>query len=418
MTYEMDLLFPGRAPTRYDVVKLVGRPDLARAGIAASADAAPRVIAMVLSLRRSHSRTNRHPYRVAAIADLIGRQLRLEPADLERLRWAALSYEVGKLSLPRELTAPDLSIEQAELFATYPTRGVRMLGALSEWLGASARAVAHHTENWDGSGYPDRLSGDQIPLPARVVAVAVTFDHLTNGPGAIDIHSARRQIAGGAASDFDPEVVRALLRIDDRRLRAAAGRTLPSLRRLAALRPGPVAALLGTFLLISGVAMAGALIPASLDSVRLDRLFSFLETTSTSAPLAAVTTVETEPTAPSGTNPEPTTTLVDPTTTTTSEARRPGNSTTTTRAPTGTTATTPPTTSTSGSTTTSVSTTTTLAPTTTTTHHSTTTTTAPTTTTTTAPTTTTTDTTTTTTTEPPTTTTTEPPTTTTTTSSP
>ena len=426
MTYEMELLFPGKAPERSAVVKMVGQPELVRSPPQLPAEAATKVMAMVLSLRRTHARTNRHPYRVAAIADLIGRQLHLEPAELERLRWGALSYEIGKLALPPDLATPDLSIEQAELFATYPARGHRMLGALSEWLGASATAVAHHTENWDGSGYPDRLMGEEIPLPARVVAVAVTFDLLISGPDAIDIHAARRHIAGAASSDFDPEIVRALLRIDEGRLRSIAGRSTPGLRRLAALRPGPVLALMATFLLITGVAMAGALLPASFNSVQFDELLAFLETTSTSTALAAPTTAESDSSLPPSSTTrgtaESTSTLTGETTTTTTTALpRPDITTTTSRAATtttrlgttttslpgstttgavtttsgaATTTTRPPTTTTTsppGTTTTTAPTTTTAAPTTTTTAAPTTTTAVPTTTTTLAPTTTTTE---------------------------
>lgn len=360
MAYEVELLFPGPTPQRSEVVDLVRKPDLLRTASGSATEAAARVVAMVLALRHRHARINRHPNRVAAIASALGKEMNLDPSEIEKLRWAALSYEIGKLPLPAELSVGELSIEQAELLTTYPGRGIRMLGTLSEWLGPSAAAVAHHTESWDGTGYPDRLRGEEIPLPARVVAVAVAFDQLTSGHDAVDIHAARRHIAASASFDFDPAVVRALLRIDGKKVRAAIGRSAPVFRRFAALRPGPAMALVATFLVITGIAMAGALLPASISTVRFDELLAFLETTSTiSPPLAAPTTSIGSLPAVNTTIADPATSII-PVTVTTVEARRPGTTTSTTRGS-NTTTTTGTTTTVPNSTTTTASSTTTTA---------------------------------------------------------
>ena len=200
--YELDLAFPGRAPDRWD---LSSRPRIRSgcvAGVAGSSiggdqnldAAAAGILAMAITLPRHDARSSGYPHRVVDYSDLIARQLRIGDADRERLKWAALSHGIGKLLLDRELLAKsgELTAKEQESWETYPAKGMRLMGPMAAWLGGSATAVESHAENWDGSGFPDQMSEERIPLAARVVAVAASLDVLTTGAGAVNLDKARR----------------------------------------------------------------------------------------------------------------------------------------------------------------------------------------------------------------------------------
>ena len=405
MLYELSLVFPGRAPDRWGVVKQAKDPIRLRRKLAGSSIgrdqnidvAAATVLAMAISLPRHDRRSSGHPHRVVDYSDLIARKLRIGDADRERLKWAALSHGIGKLLLDRDLLTKtgEFTPKEQESWETYPDKGMRLIGPMAAWLGGSAAAVESHAENWDGSGFPNQKSEEQIPLTARVVAVAASLDVLTTGSGAINHDKARRLIAAASATDFDPDVVRAFMQIPPRTLRTASGwlsRLVPE-RAVAFLgRSGPAVALSAALLVTTAASLGGALLPlpdvTTIDlTAVLGLVISEDEATTTTTSQVSTTT------APAGT----TSTVGEATTTsfadvtTTSGPRRPTTTTSapaTTTTPGTTTTTIPSTTSTS---TPSTTTTTTRPPTTTT---STTTTQPPTTTTdTTAPTTTTTDTT-------------------------
>jgi HD-GYP domain-containing protein (c-di-GMP phosphodiesterase class II) len=407
MLYELALVFPGRAPDRWDVVKRAKDPIRLRRKLAGSSIgrdqnvdvAAATVLAMAITLPRHDRRSSGHPHRVVDYSDLIARQLRIGDADRERLKWAALSHGIGKLLLDRDLltTTGEFTPKEQEAWETYPAKGMRLIGPMAAWLGGSAAAVESHAENWDGSGFPDQKSEEQIPLAARVVAVAASLDVLTTGPGAVNHDKARRLIAAASATDFDPVVVRAFMQVPSRSLRAASGllsRLVPERATAFVGRSGPALALSAAFLVTTAASVGGALLPlpdlTTIDlTAVLDLVISEDEATTTSTSQVSTTTA---PAATTSTVGESTTTsLAD--VTTTSAPRRP-TTTTTSPGTTSTAATTTTTTTTipgTTSTSTSSTTTTTTRPPTTTTS---TTTQPPTTTTdTTAPTTTTTDTT-------------------------
>ena len=433
LLYELDLAFPGKAPGRWEIVAQTWEatrvPQLPgpTAGGSNLDAAAVAVLVMALAVHRHDHRASRHPHRIVVYTDLIARRFRIPDGDRERLKWAALSHGLGKLLLDSELLGKTggLTSKEQQTWETYPAKSRLLLTPLIPWMGESAEAVSSHAEGWDGRGFPDQKSGEEIPLFARIMAVAVSFDVLTTGAGAMSHEKARQLIAAASAKDFDPQVVRGFLQIPLSDLRAAAGSLIPFVPERASafiVRTGPVLALSAAFLVTTAAGVTGALLPladvTAIDVPVIQPLVVFDEApaTTTSTTLAETTTA---PPRPTSTVPEPTTTEAEFVTTT-----RPTTTTTTTRPPT--TTTTRPTTTTTRpptTTTTRPTTTTTRPPTTTTTTRPTTTTTRPpTTTTTTRPTTTTTatdntqpPTTTTDTTQPPTTTTdtTQPPTTTT-----
>jgi hypothetical protein len=140
----------------------------------------------------------------------------LNHQDTQALRFAGMLHDIGKLAIPnRALRMADgLSVVHLSRIATHPARGVEMLGDI-EFLKDSLDAILHHHERMDGRGYPAGLSGDDIPLFARVIAVADAFDSLTTSRAHRDAHTVEDAVAElrrRAGSQFDPSIVAALER--------------------------------------------------------------------------------------------------------------------------------------------------------------------------------------------------------------
>jgi putative nucleotidyltransferase with HDIG domain len=159
--------------------------------------------------------TENHSYRVAVYASKIGEALELGPERLEDVRAAALLHDIGKLEISRELLYKAARLTEAEFhqMRDHVERGASVL----EPVGGSLRRVipivlAHH-ERFDGSGY-HAVGGTAIPLEARVIAVADTYDALTSDRPyrrAMPPFEVKDIIAKGAGADFDPAVVAGFL---------------------------------------------------------------------------------------------------------------------------------------------------------------------------------------------------------------
>jgi putative nucleotidyltransferase with HDIG domain len=185
----MSLLFPDRAPSRFAVAWRSGSTrQLDRyvhghdqSGHREPLEAATQILVMVTALSSHDRRTRGHSERVRAYTDLIADELRLPQPDRDRLRWAALLHDVGKISVDVDILnksgAP--SPAEWEILHRHPIEGSRMIEPLRAWLGEWGLAVEQHHENFDGSGYPYGIAGDQISLGARIVAVADSFEVMT-----------------------------------------------------------------------------------------------------------------------------------------------------------------------------------------------------------------------------------------------
>lgn len=141
------------------------------------------VRAMSAALDSRDSTTAIHSINVANYAMAIGQVLDLDPGEVESLRIAGLLHDIGKIGVPEKvLTKPGkLTGEEFERMKQHAADSRKILSQIEfidEWKGLDFVAAAHH-EKLDGSGYPDGLSGDQIPLKARILAVADIFDALT-----------------------------------------------------------------------------------------------------------------------------------------------------------------------------------------------------------------------------------------------
>jgi HAMP domain-containing protein len=158
--------------------------------------------------------TRGHSGRVAKYSIIIGDGLGLSAEELDRLRIAALLHDVGKIGVDdRVLKKPGkLTDEEFELMKQHTVKGANIMRPVSQLKDMLPGIELHH-ERLDGQGYPYGLSGDQIPIMARIIAVADTFDAITtNRPyqSAMDLEYALERIRSLAVSRFDPKVVEAL----------------------------------------------------------------------------------------------------------------------------------------------------------------------------------------------------------------
>ncbi len=139
-----------------------------------------------------------HAERVTAYALALGRSLELSQQQLVDLYFAAMLHDIGKLG-----TGLDLGIEDLE----HPQRGANMV-ASADLLEAASEAIRHHHENYDGSGFPTGLRKEAIPLLARIVAVADTFDTLSSERGqAMPLREVEKALEARAGSELDPTLV-------------------------------------------------------------------------------------------------------------------------------------------------------------------------------------------------------------------
>src|SRR5580704_4466668 len=171
--------------------------------------------------------TRGHSGRVAKYSMIIGEYLKLDTGDLDRLRISALLHDVGKIGVEdRVLKKPGkLTDEEFELMKQHTVKGANIMRPVGQLKDVLPGIELHH-ERLDGAGYPYGLSGDQIPLMARIIAVADTLDAITtNRPyqSAMDLEYALDRIRSLAVARFDPKVVAALeSAVKDGRLRLSA----------------------------------------------------------------------------------------------------------------------------------------------------------------------------------------------------
>ncbi len=158
--------------------------------------------------------TRGHSGRVAKYSSIIGDGLGMKAEDLDRLRISALLHDVGKIGVDdRVLKKPgQLTEEEFEIMKQHPSKGANIMRPVAQ-LKEMLPGIELHHERMDGGGYPYGLQGDQIPLMARIIAVADTLDAITtNRPyqSAMDLEYALGRIRSLAVAKFDPEVVAAL----------------------------------------------------------------------------------------------------------------------------------------------------------------------------------------------------------------
>ncbi len=160
--------------------------------------------------------THGHSKRVTQYALILGEDLALEGDALSTLKFGALLHDIGKLGISPEILekrAP-LSPEEYEIVKEHPGIGERIIAPV-EFLQAARPIIRHHHERWDGRGYPDRLRGEEIPLGARIVAIADFYDAMLEDRPyrkALDPIKVAEEVRKGMGSLFDPDLCERFLK--------------------------------------------------------------------------------------------------------------------------------------------------------------------------------------------------------------
>lgn len=223
----LSLTFPDQAPSRFSVALRTGTVNKMQARMeqltedgldADAAVAAHQAVELVGALGHHERLTRGHTERVRAYADLIAKEMDLPEEDRQKLTWAVLLHDIGKLKVPAHILNKDgrPTNEEWDILKTHPAEGEAFLEPLAEWLGEWRLATSQHHERWDGEGYPRGLAGDEISLAGRITAVADAYDVITSKrsyKSAMSGEAGRQELVRCSGKQFDPAVVRAFLRV-------------------------------------------------------------------------------------------------------------------------------------------------------------------------------------------------------------
>jgi diguanylate cyclase (GGDEF)-like protein/putative nucleotidyltransferase with HDIG domain len=159
--------------------------------------------------------TGEHSEVVAELAAQVASSLGLGEREVERIRAAALLHDIGKVGIPDDILhkARDLSDGEWRTMREHPVIGERIVRTIPG-LGPVARVIRHEHENFDGSGYPDGLSGEDIPIGARIILACDAYHAMTSDRpyrAALPHAQAIRELAEGSGSQFDPKVTEMLI---------------------------------------------------------------------------------------------------------------------------------------------------------------------------------------------------------------
>lgn len=167
---------------------------------------------VINSLFAKSERESLHSKRVSELSELIATRMGLSSRDINRLRVTALMHDIGKIGVPEEILNKPSSLDSHEwsLMRRHSESGSRILSASKDFSDIATAVLEHH-ERWDGKGYPQGKSKEDISLYARIIMVADSFDAMTNErsykqPMAVD--EALKEISRCSGSQFDPEISR------------------------------------------------------------------------------------------------------------------------------------------------------------------------------------------------------------------
>ncbi len=167
--------------------------------------------ALMAAVEAKDPRTSEHARNVAEFCHVVAARMGFDRRSLTNLRYASLLHDIGKISVPTEVLAKEnrLEKEELEIIRRHPEISAEIIRPVS-FLRRIIPIIRHHHENVDGSGYPDGLKGDEIPLESRVLAVADAYDAMTSDRPyreAVSRERALTLIAERAGTQFDADIV-------------------------------------------------------------------------------------------------------------------------------------------------------------------------------------------------------------------
>lgn len=195
--------------------------------------------AMAAAIEAKDRYTCGHAKRVSHLSERLAKAVGLPPEQCESIRISGLLHDVGKIGVPEAVLCKSgkLTDEEFAAIKLHPEMGHKILKDIA-MLRSELPGVLHHHERWDGRGYPHKLSGEQIPLIARIMAIADTFDAMSSTRSyrsALPREKVLEEITRCGGTQFDPALAEAFVKLDladyDRMVaehRAAAGWTQPA----------------------------------------------------------------------------------------------------------------------------------------------------------------------------------------------
>jgi HD domain/MASE9 len=172
---------------------------------------------MVKNIEARDPYTSGHSQRVSQYARVLAKEIGASFRQVEQIATAALLHDVGKTYseyAPLLLKEGRLTADEKKLLETHPVRSAELVSTISALRGPVEKAVRHHHENFDGTGYPDGLAGDDIPIGARVIMVADTLDAMTTDRPyrkALSFEEVVEEVRRYAGSQFDPRLAQIVI---------------------------------------------------------------------------------------------------------------------------------------------------------------------------------------------------------------
>jgi diguanylate cyclase (GGDEF)-like protein/putative nucleotidyltransferase with HDIG domain len=175
------------------------------------------VTALTAAIRAKDSVTSSHSERCSSYATKLAQEVGLGEEETSALRLAALLHDIGKLAVPRDVLCKPGPLDDDEWaqMRQHPTTAMHILSGMGS-LAAAIPTIIHHHEHFDGTGYPNGLAGDDIPLASRILLVADAYDAMTTDRPyrkAMSTVDAIEELERNSGSQFDPAVVEAFLRM-------------------------------------------------------------------------------------------------------------------------------------------------------------------------------------------------------------
>lgn len=172
------------------------------------------------------SYTSGHSERVAEYAGLLAKQLRFHEDQIDILRYVGLLHDVGKVGIRDAIMKKPgtFTFEEYQEMKNHANIGAEMLEGL-KFLGKGQDWVRYHHERWDGKGFPKGLTGENIPLEARILACADSFDAMTTDrpyKKKMTLSDAKEELCRCSGTQFDPKIVEAMLKVIDKMIAEAA----------------------------------------------------------------------------------------------------------------------------------------------------------------------------------------------------
>jgi putative nucleotidyltransferase with HDIG domain len=230
------------------LIALFARERRARVDHALELSRAYRGTTLLLSdvLEADDEYTGNHSWGVVSLALRVADAIGLDPRQRRNVEFGALLHDIGKIAVPKEIINKpgQLTDEEWLVIKTHTVEGERMLRRVGGVLGEVGQIVRSSHERWDGSGYPDGLSGDEIPIESCIVSCCDAFDAMTTDRSyraAMPLERALAELEGGSGTQFHPGVVAVVVGLVQDSTEAAEGPAAVS-----ALRPFNAPATAGT----------------------------------------------------------------------------------------------------------------------------------------------------------------------------